>query len=241
MNEILNKGPKLQQDLFDILLRFRMLRYVYTGDVEKMYRQLIINEKHQYYQLIWWRTIHAGKLECFKLNTVTYGTTAAPYLSVKCLQTLAQQNEHTHPLGSQVTKRDFYVDDPMSGSNNLEQAVQMQGQVIKMLNTAGLKLRKWCSNTPELLANVPTEDIEVKLDIVDGFECQIKTLGITWLPDPDTIAIRTIWEDKNRVTKRSVLSDVAHIFDPIELVSPVVIVAKIFIQDLWRLKLDWDE
>lgn len=42
-------------------------------------------------------------------------------------------------------------------------------------------------------------------------------------------------------TKRNILSTIARIFDPIGLLAPVTLFAKVLIQKLWVLKLDWDE
>jgi hypothetical protein len=52
LNDTLHTGPKLQEDLFDILLRFRSHQYVLTGDIEKMYRQFVVRPKDRKYQRI---------------------------------------------------------------------------------------------------------------------------------------------------------------------------------------------
>jgi hypothetical protein len=43
------------------------------------------------------------------------------------------------------------------------------------------------------------------------------------------------------VTKRKILSTVASFFDPLGKINPIIVLAKIFLQHLWRLKIDWDE
>jgi len=191
LNEILHTGPKLQQDLFDIFLRFRLYTYVFTGDIEKMYRQIRIHEDDTQFQIIYWRDEPGQKLKCYTLQTVTYGTTSAPYLATKCLQMLAERNKYTFPLASLITQTDFYVDDLMTGSDDLDEAIENQRQIRLMLQTAGFRLRKWCANHNDLLANVPPEDIELSLNIKDGPEEDVKTLGVTWMPKPDLIAIKT--------------------------------------------------
>lgn len=40
LNDLLHTGAKLQTDLFDVLIWFRLFRYVFATDVEKMYRQI---------------------------------------------------------------------------------------------------------------------------------------------------------------------------------------------------------
>jgi len=42
-------------------------------------------------------------------------------------------------------------------------------------------------------------------------------------------------------SKRQVLKVIAKIFDPLGLVTPVLFYGKVFIQDLWREGLTWDE
>ena len=39
----------------------------------------------------------------------------------------------------------------------------------------------------------------------------------------------------------SVLSTIAQLFDPLGLVAPVVVTAKVILQQLWTLRLDWDD
>lgn len=48
-------GPTIQDDVFTLVLRFRMFRIAYTGDIEKMYRQFWIHKDHVKFQRILWR------------------------------------------------------------------------------------------------------------------------------------------------------------------------------------------
>lgn len=54
---------------------------------------------------------------------------------------------------------DFYVDDCISGANSMEEAVQVRRQTSGMLKTAGLPMRKWASNPPEVLAEIPEAEL----------------------------------------------------------------------------------
>lgn len=55
LNDILLTGPTVQEDLFNILIRFRKHNFVITADIAKMYRQVLVNEKQRDYQRIVWR------------------------------------------------------------------------------------------------------------------------------------------------------------------------------------------
>jgi hypothetical protein len=80
LNDTLHTGPKLQEDLVNIRLKFRSHQYVLTGDIEKMYRQILVRPEDRKYQHILWSN-STGEVETYRLNTVTFGPSAAPYLA----------------------------------------------------------------------------------------------------------------------------------------------------------------
>ncbi|GFX99454.1 integrase catalytic domain-containing protein [Trichonephila clavipes] len=80
LNDILHTSPKLQNELFNILLKFRCHRIALTGDIEKMFRQILVNEDDVEFQRIFWRERPEEPLKEYRLLTVTYGTACSPYL-----------------------------------------------------------------------------------------------------------------------------------------------------------------
>lgn len=124
LNEILATGPTIQDDLFNIISRFRLHQYVFTADISKMYRQILVNKQDRKWQTIVWRFNEKHPLQFYQLKTVTYGTTTAPYLATRCLQQLAEDEAELHPIASKLTKTDFYVDDVMTGSDDLHQLMK---------------------------------------------------------------------------------------------------------------------
>ncbi|GJQ80495.1 hypothetical protein Trydic_g5788 [Trypoxylus dichotomus] len=155
LNDTLMVGPKLQQDLFDIVCRFRLYAYVITADVAKMYRQVRINEQCMPFQRILWRMSDKSDVEIFELTTVTYGTASASYLATKVLQQLAMAKQDAQPFGAEIILRDFYVDDLLTGAQTIDQANKIIAEVTEILSQGKLELRKWASNKPELLQNIP--------------------------------------------------------------------------------------
>lgn len=86
LNDCLHTGAKLQLDIIDILLCFRTFRFVFTTDVCKMYRQILINEQFRPYQHIFWRSSNTDELREYEFNTVTYGVNCAPFLALRVIQ-----------------------------------------------------------------------------------------------------------------------------------------------------------
>ena len=106
LNDVLHTVPKLQDDIFLILLRFRFYQYVITGDVEKMYRQFLVRPEDRKFQQILWRNSD-GEVDTYQLNTVTFGLSAAPYLAIRCLKQLADDEGHRYPRAAMVLQRDL--------------------------------------------------------------------------------------------------------------------------------------
>ncbi|XP_046142332.1 uncharacterized protein LOC123987949 [Osmia bicornis bicornis] len=239
LNETLHVGPKVQDNLLYILIRFRSHRYVLNGDIEKMYRQFLIRPEDRKYQRVLWRD-PAGNLKTYTLNTVTFGLSAAPYLAIRCLSQLAQDEGHRFPDAAQSLVRDFYVDDLLTGAPTVQGALALRDQMIQLLNSAGLQIRQWASNHKPLLHGLPEQHINKRLHL--GESSTIKTLGVVWDSTDDTIrySVTNIIPTKS-VTKRSISSVIARIYDPLGLLGPVIIVAKILLQKIWTMKIDWDE
>lgn len=240
LNDNMFTGPRLQQELAVILLRWRKHKIAFMADIEKMYRYININKEDYTYQRILWRNSPKHMIDEYELTTVTYGTAAAPYLAIKTLQQLAADEEANYPIASQRTLQDFYVDDILSGDTNVEAAKKLQENLINMLRKGGFKLRKWSSNSAELLENIPNEDKDDKVTKIPLDETR-KSLGVLWSPLEDSFWFQITINENEKPTKRFILSEIAKIFDPLGWLAPVVINMKLMIQELWTNGTEWDQ
>lgn len=238
LNDCLKVGPTIQPDLFTILLRFRNFNVVLAADIEKMYRQVIVKEEHQNLQRILWRTNSSDEIQQFKLTRVTYGTASAPYLAIRCLDEVANQNLTNYSDAARAIKEGFYVDDLLYGTNDVDSARRLRKDLQTILEQAGFILRKWLSNDQRVFTNVDQNNTLVEHFISSKDES--KTLGVYWHTKQDVL-FYVINIKNTRVTKRSILSTIAQIFDPLGLVGPCIVHAKVILQMLWKINVDWDE
>ncbi|CAI6354007.1 unnamed protein product [Macrosiphum euphorbiae] len=239
LNTCLLPGPKLQRDVVDVLLLFRLLRYVFTTDICKMYRQILIAPEQRKYQHIFWRASPHDQLQEYKLNTVTYGVNCAPYLAIRVLQQIADSDCADFPSVRKALLFHTYVDDICVGADSEDAAVELQSALITVLGRAGLELKKWSSNTQSVLNHVPPEDKvngALPFDEGDG----VKVLGLRWNPRDDSFGYG-FQDEKMVATKRGMLSLIARIFDPLGLLSPVVFFAKHLMKLVWKANVSWDE
>ncbi|XP_047992482.1 uncharacterized protein LOC125231164 [Leguminivora glycinivorella] len=233
LNDIQRVGPVVQSDLMSLLLRFRQHKFVLVADIEKMYRQIEVDPSQRYLQLILWRDNENVPIQVFQLNTVTYGTSSAPFLSTRCLVQLAK--ECPDVIVSNVIKNDFYVDDLNTGADSVEELKHITHGVVTALDSACLPLRKFRTNCVDLFEG--NENTTSPLDLSK----ESSVLGLNYSPVSDTLQFSRDQEPARECTKRSVISTTSKVFDPLGLVCPCIVTAKILLQRLWSVKLDWDQ
>ncbi|XP_035232213.1 uncharacterized protein LOC118204004 [Stegodyphus dumicola] len=236
LNSILLNGGTIQEDLFSIVSRFRKHRFAFSADIKQIYRQILKHLSQRNLQRTVWKPSRDAPVQVYRLRTVTYRTTSAPFLAMRTLKALAADEQDHFPRAAGVTSTNFYMDDILTGGNTLEEAKELQSELVQMLRRRGMELHKWVSNHPDLLHDISTKEYSF-----ESQESVVKTLGMLWKPKDDHLIFKTAVNNQNSFTKRQVLSEIAKLFDPLGLIRPVVTRAKIFMQRLWLLKLDWNE
>lgn len=237
LNDELAMGAITQPDIFTIILRFRLFRFAFSADVEKMYRQIWIAKEQWNLLRILWRDDPSQPMRTYRLKTVTYGSSPAPFLAIRTLLQLAYDVAISAPRSSEIIKNYMYMDDTASGESTEEELIKTFHELKEVFASAGFNLRKWCSNSAALLKIIPDEDRELKADVSN-----VKTLGISWSPNSDDFSFNfNIPQNTNAATKRSLFSEIASLFDPLGWICPIVLGGKSLLQELWKQNIDWDE
>nr|CAH7762481.1 unnamed protein product [Callosobruchus chinensis] len=243
LNDLQMTGPIIQQDLLSIILRFRMRSIVLSSDIKMMYRQVLINPNQRNLQKIVWRSNPNEPLRTFQLNTVTYGTTAASFLAIRCLHQLAYECEVEHPNIAKIIRNDMYVDDLLTCVDTEQEANYIISHITQIFLQRGFELRKWKSNDKNVLSDIDIEHTSNIVEFSANKDHETKTLGLFWKCDQDilTYKINVNNSHSGQMTKRIILSRISTIFDPLGLVSPCIITAKVQLQKLWLENLTWDQ
>lgn len=239
LSNILCVGPKLQLDIQDLLLGFRLHPIVFTCDIQAMYRNILVAPEDRQYQHILWRPDSSQPLLEYELKTVTFGLPPSPFLALRVIKQLALDEQHNFPRASKILLESTYVDDLLGGENDISLAIQLRDELIALLKAGGFTLRKWASSHPEILQDLSNNLSETPHLL--GASTSIKVLGVQWLSQCDCFTYSVSVKPQTVTTKRHVLSVLATIYDVNGFLSPVVVYMKIFMQKLWLNKDDtWD-
>ena len=248
LNDNLLVGPRIQDEIFKILIRFRFYAIGMAGDVAKMYRQIGLHEEDRDFHRLIWREDPNQPLEIFRMTRVTYGITSSSYHAIRALQSAADYAEL--PTTESALRRDFYVDDFLGGALDVDTAHRLKEDLTKSLSKVCMPIRKWSSNSAELLARIPEEDRETATVEVAKEEQGVKTLGIAWNTQrdkfvftvPAALKAHSVFLNLNpKITRRGLLSATATIYDPLGWLAPLVIRMKILFQNSWDDAAGWDD
>lgn len=241
LNQTLLTGPKLHLDVMAVLLRFRIGAVAITADVKQMFRQVWLDSRQCDYQRVVWHFSERDRISDYRLKTVTFGVAPSPYLAIRCLLQLATEGETKYPLASAALKSSLYVDDVVASASSTSEARELRDQLQSLLGGAGFELRKWASSHSAVLAGLEPDLCNNSLLSFEPVEEPfLKVLGLHWYAKQDSFGFQVNTLHRG-CTKRTILSELARIFDPLGFLAPLTFAAKRLVQELWKLKLDWDD
>ena len=120
-----------------------------------------------------------------------------------------------------------------------DEALKRSRDLVKLPSKGGFKLTKFISNVPGLLDELEDQSVETVPKVIGASmeESSSHVLGLKWDHTKDTLVVSrsTSCDSSKAVTQRFVLSLVAEVFDPIGLIAPFTVTARLLLKDVWRL------
>ena len=265
LNDCLHVGPPLTPLIVNILLRFRMWKVALVGDIAKAFLMIEVDPADRdVLRFLWVKDVNAEAPEIIVLrfNRVVFGVNSSPYLLNMVIRHHINSFQELDPQFVSKLSQSFYVDDLVTGANTENEALSLYHKSKERMKMGGFMLRKWKTNNEMLAEQICLSAEEQKI----GFEGPVggeqtyaketlgshkdteigsKVLGIPWDNLNDTLTFDLTRIGKgihvNKPTKRVILSSLATLFDPLGLISPIGVKAKVLFQDICTRKIDWDD
>ena len=168
----------------------------------------------------------------YRFTVVPFGVKPSPHLLAA---TVAFHLKKSGTSTAMQILNSIYVDNVITGVNSTEEGLRFYSEAKEIFKEASMNLREWTSNDQSLISQIP------QIDQAKGHE--VKVLGLNWDLRQDCLWIagaKKLLETTVK-SKRDMLHAVASVYDPLGILSPVMIRLKILLQDLWRTGQTWDD
>lgn len=246
LNKSLLQGPDLTNSLIGVLLRFRQEEVAFMADVESMFHQVRVPEKERdFLRFLWWPEGNLeADLEEYRLNVHLFGAVSSPSCANYALKRTADDNmEFYDEEVISTVHRNFYVDDCLRSVATEEKAIHMVKSLKELASKGGFNLTKFISSSRAVNSSIPEIDrakVLKSLDLSNDKMPIERALGVEWCAEADAFQFNINIKQRT-ITRRSILSVISSIYDPMGLIGPLILPARGILQELTRLKLDWDD
>lgn len=247
LNDCLHTGPNLNPDVLSILLKFRLHKIAVIGDIEQAFLQISLDPvDRDAVRFLWIESLPYTEAElkfiALRMTRVLFGAKPSPFLLSATLKHHIRKYELKFPETVHLLNECIYVDDFIAGVNEGSEGSKLYTEVKNILKDAGFNMRKWATNEQTLQSEFNIKEEIINLKSVDN-----KVLGYKWNTEEDTLKVelRNLLdydEKKNdKVTKREVLKVIGTLYDPIGILNPFTVTARILMQEIWKSGLVWED
>ena len=242
LNECLHAGPPLQNKLWSVLTRCRFHPVLVAGDLRRAFLQVRIREGDRDALRFHWIVDKTAKeVETLRFTRVVFGLAPSPFLLNGVIQQHLQNLETKFPETVNEVRKSLYVDDLISGGSTADKAKQLKREAVEIFNDAKFELHKWHSNKEELETDCENyEGSFAKEQLNNVLKPEgIKLLGVGWDKVQDTLYV-DFPSPPAELTKRGILANLAKVYDPLGLASPVLLEGKLLYRETCVQKSAWD-
>ena len=256
LNSEIELTPNRLQDLLKIWMRLRKYEWVVTSDVSEMFLKCVLDPVDRRYH----RFVFNG--EDYEWMVTMFGNLSSPNGSQKVLDKNCEMHGEDKPEAVESIRNSCFMDDVGDTRPEEETAWQLAKELTELLPLCGMPVRKFYTNSPLVLSRIDPELLAKQIrfnETNDVIYENGKVLGMQYDATENDCLVYTskfqnmddfiLWKSRGtetRVrddawTKRLILRAAASVFDPLGLISPFTVRAKVLLQKIWGLKIGWDD
>ncbi|KAL4008122.1 hypothetical protein ACER0C_001974 [Sarotherodon galilaeus] len=234
LNQVLCKGPDLNNSLVGVLLRFRGDPHAVMANVEQMFHNFMVREDHRdYLRFLWFRDHDLdGEVDEFHMTVHIFGNCPSPSVAIYGLKKTAVEGEKEYGRDvREFIERHFYT-----------QAIDALHRTQRMLAQSNIRLHKISSNSPVVVSAFPSEDLATgPQELQRGQHAPLmqRSLGLGWDLSTDQLSFQVEISDRP-FTKHGVLSVINSLYDPLGFAVPVSIEGRSILRAISMDISEWD-
>ena len=233
LNDCIETGPNLVPDLPGVLLRFRRWKYAISADISKAFHMVGMNSHDQNVHRFLWDDL--GKTRVMKFTRVPFGNKSSMFLLLATIRHHLSKYPYSHVINE--LRDNMYIDNWLSGSDEITISCNMTKEAKAVMSQAGMILTQWASNSDKVGKSVTQDLGETYIEN----DC-LKVLGLRWVSSEDVFEYEcSHFPFDICLTKKVMLGYISRLFDPLGFALPFIMSARIMFQNVWNLKIDWDE
>ena len=231
LNDCMLTGQLLTPHILRVLMRIRMKEYLLSMDISKAFLRVLLQIADRNFTCFFSRSRWedpSSPILVWRFRSVLFGSTSSPFLLNATIAELLNVHKFNHCL-------EIYVDNLFCGASSLEEINAAAEEAIEIFGQAAMPLHEFCSNSTRVNQEFLLKGLFTKSDE------SLKTLGYRWHFKDDTWSVNEPNFVLDSVTKRSMLANVASIFDPLGLITPVSLPGRVLVQKAWSYGFSWDD
>ena len=229
LNDKLRKGSQMTPHIMQVMMRLRLLEFLLSTDISKAFLRMVLREIDRNYTLFFARDNWMdpkSPISIWRFKSVLFGATSSPFMLNCTVADILNSNDFGQML-------EVFVDNIFVNLNMAKDIIPSADNLLSIFEKASMPLHEFASNCP--VANKILEERGLKTK-----EKMLKVLGMFWDFKNDTLYIKLPDFEIILITKRSLLSDLAKIYDILGFLGPLVILGRILVQEAWDKNLNWD-
>ena len=259
LNSILAKGPKVLNDMWDIIIKFRGYECGVTGDITKAYYQIHTGEVEKHVRRILWRDGKVGQpWRIYAFQVVSMGDTPAATFMELTKRATAEMAKEIDRVAAKKIQEDTFSDDLTTGGTEAEcnrfkgnedpVSLACDGTIPRMLGVGGFEVKAMgMSGEPDGAAleklggavfGIPWSTARDEMSVVFRVNISQHKRGTPTGPDLTKETLAQL--DGAVLTKRICLRVCSSQYDPVGIATLITIVLKVNLKEIYMVDLEWD-
>jgi hypothetical protein len=211
-----------------------------------MFHSIDIPIQDQMTHLFLWRDLNANERpRTYAMTAVNMGDRPASAIAQTALRMTAEEAAIDYPEASNLIISNSYMDDIPASASSEKVGMKLMNDIEKLLEEKGFKIKGWTFSGQKAKKDKSEDQVAVQALLKKDIENELgKVLGMEWEMEEDVIQFRlSNLGTGEETTKRTCLSTICRFYDPIGLLAPVTVSAKIILRKIWacRPRIDWDD